>query len=338
MTKAQILMDNLRAFVGVSEQDSDLASCYDNLMTRIQVLNEYSWEHRIDAQRVKDWLENFDGRTGADKEEERLHALFLLSQFLYFGTREIRVLLRSLYRDLFVIPLIQELRRRNNWTRNERLLSASFSLELSATRFLGMGNPSESGVHLLYYFRQENQLATDKFLDAARLYSYENGKVALADPTIKRYVFLDDFCGSGETALSYSQDFLKKAAEHPGIQLCYYCMFATNAGLQRVKNTGVFGKEARAVFELDETYKCFSERSRYLKLKPPQIDGEKMKTLSYTYGARLNGIFPVGHDDGQLLIGFSHNIPDNTLPIIWHHGVGQTGVHWTPVFRRHRKI
>jgi transposase InsO family protein len=39
---------------------------------------------------------------GDGSKSERLHALFLLSQFMYFGSRELRELLRALFRDLYL--------------------------------------------------------------------------------------------------------------------------------------------------------------------------------------------------------------------------------------------
>ena len=137
----------------------------DILRDRIMVLNEWAWENRVPWPVVEDWLRNFDGRGGLREEIEKLHALFVLAQFLYFGSIEIRVLLRALYRDLFLIPLIHEVRAANASSRDLAVIGDGVAKELRATRFLGVGTPSESGVHLLYYFRQENDMSKDQFLD-----------------------------------------------------------------------------------------------------------------------------------------------------------------------------
>ena len=47
------------------------------------------------------------------------------------------------------------------------------------------------------------------------------------------------------------------------------------------------------------------------------------------YGKMAYPKAPLGFDDGQLLIGFSHNIPDNTVPIIW-----STENEWNGIFPR----
>jgi len=55
------------------------------------------------------------------------------------------------------------------------------------------------------------------------------------------------------------------------------------------------------------------------------------------YGEKLvGGPHSLGFDDSQLLIGFHHNTPDNTLPIIWFDEPGQAS--WKPIFRRYPKL
>ena len=53
------------------------------------------------------------------------------------------------------------------------------------------------------------------------------------------------------------------------------------------------------------------------------------------YGSSLVPGDPFGYDNGQLLIGFHHNTPDNTLPIFWYDEPG--GTSWTPIFKRYPK-
>jgi len=140
---------------------------WDALATRLVTLNERVWEGRTSGPAVRNWLDNFNGRTGTSPEVEQLHALYILSQFMYFGSKEIRVLLRALYRELFLLPLAQRVRAE---TANVAEFCARMQVERELTRFLGVGNPSESGVHMLYYFRQENGLSKFAFLDSAQIY------------------------------------------------------------------------------------------------------------------------------------------------------------------------
>jgi len=259
---------------------------------------------------------------------------------MYFGSQEIRVLLRALYRELFLLPLAQRVRDETTGTAEfcERMEE-----ERSATRFLGVGNPSESGVHLLYYFRQENGLSKSAFLDSAQIYDLASAqgqrKRVPRHPDVKRYIFLDDICGSGETAVRYSNNLLPELlTERPDVEVWYFSLFATSEGLQRVANETVFGKRCGAVYELDETYKWTGLNSRYLSALPEGLYRSLLTALPFAYGSMLLPEHPLGYQDSQLLLGFSHNTPDNTLPIIWFEQEHGTSASWYPIFKRYPKV
>ncbi len=314
---------------------------WEMLRARITVLNERVWENRNRWPQVEAWLANFDGRAGFDAEIEQLHALFLLSQFLYIGGAETRVLLQSVYRDLFLIALIQEVRGLLGGCREPRIVETAVNEALAKTRFLGVGNPSESGVHLLYYFRQENRLPKSLFLDSAAVFTStlnEDGKItrALAHPDIERYIFVDDVCGSGDTAASYSDGIVTELlALKPDVKLYYLAMFATRKGIEKVRSTK-FGTGSAAVFELDDSYSCLSPRARILLDAPPHIDAATLEKVAMSYGALLRPEYPDGWGNNQLLLGFQHNTPDNTLPIMW--AEGDANRPWTPAFKRYAKL
>jgi hypothetical protein len=261
---------------------------------------------------------------------------------MYFGGREIRVLLRALYTNLVLIPIIQYVRKHNQATRDEGLIKREVFACLSKTRFLGVGNPSESGVHLLYYFRQENSLPKELFLDAANIFTRANvdGKsdVVLRDNSVERYIFLDDLCGSGETAEKYSEDLLPRILSVGGeVDLHYYSIFATSHGLKRVREKSLFADRCGSVFELDETYKCLTEGSRYLTSMPKSINKEILLKLNLHYGNLVCPGHPTGFENGQLLLAFNHNTPDNTLPIIWRDQANGSPTPWESALKRYHK-
>ncbi len=335
------VLDELRSLT--PEDDvSETEILREILRTRITVLSERAWERRVSWDLVDRWLNNFTGASGFSVDQEQIHALYLLSQFLYFGDREIRVLLKALYRDLFLIPLIQEVRTKNRGLRDPQQLRRLTGEAIERTRFLGVGNPSESGVHLLYFFRQENGLRKHHFLDTAQLLERiqtSSGEVRqLRYPDIDRYVFVDDVCGSGETAVRYSKDFLIEIQGiKPSLSLSYLSIFATTTGIQRVRDESIFGAAAAAVYELDNTYRCVSEHSRYLKVVSDHISPEVVRKITLHYGEQLWPGHPGGYLNGELLLGFHHNTPDNTIPIIWMDKSHGAATEWTPVFRRYPK-
>ena len=339
------VLDDMRAlYAPDEEQRPDWASTHDALQSRITILSDRAWEGRIKWDLVERWLANFTGDSGLTIEEERVHALYLLSQFLYFGSREIRVLLRALFRDLFLLPLIQEVRTKNGGLRDPAQLRILTQLELEKTRFLGVGNPSESGVHLLYFFRQENGLKKEHFLDTAQILERvrrpgQPDQYQLRYPDVERYIFVDDVCGSGDTAVRYSKDFLEEVKVlNPGAVLSYLSIFSTAEGMKTVRDDSIFGNASSAVYELDASYRCLSADSRYLKVVPDNISPDMVRKIGLHYGALLWPNHPSGFLGNELLLGFHHNTPDNTVPIVWMDESHGAAVSWTPVFRRYPKV
>lgn len=312
----------------------------ERLKTKILGLASSAWEGKPLWTAVEAWLSNFNGQVGPI-EKEHLHALYLLGQFMYFGSAEMRELLRALYRDLFQYSILEKIRKTNDDTKDYDFIKAEFHRELMATRFFGVGNPSESGVHLLYYFRQENGLPKDLFLETHRIYSRhlqgQEVKTQLRFPEVKRYVFIDDICGSGHQASSYSQDLLAELLRlNPEAEPAYYALFATQAGLKYIRENTCFGARCGSVYELDSSYRLLSEESRYFLDTPPGIEKEFMSEFVTHYGNLLSSDDPLGYNNGQLLLGFNHNTPDNCLPIIWFNE--ENGYPWVPIFKRYPKI
>lgn len=309
-------------------------------LDKIKTLNERVWESRADMPTIEGWLANF-ADDWDDTPSERLHALYLLSHFMYFGDEEIRILLKSMFRDLYKYPIVEFLREESEGTLNAAILQMKFISELGGTRFLGIGNPAESGTHLLYYFRQENALMKELFIHTHQIFDgrIDAANVGLANPTARRYVLIDDFCGSGDQATEYSDKVItaiRDAASRSDIavELCYYVLFATTNGLAKIRSSADFDRVA-AVYELDDSYRTFDSESRYFRTHPSPIDRDFAHQMCQTYGASLWPAFPLGYRDGQLMIGFHHNTPDNALPVLW---ADTTTPPWTPMFRRYHKV
>lgn len=321
--------------------DQDYEDLYQKLKDRVFSLNESVWERRLPDKLLEQWLDNFDGRVASVKEE-RLCALYIVSHFMFFGSKEIRVLLRAMYRDLTLVPIMRSVRDALGDMATWDLMAEEVRRGLNSTRFLGIGNPSESGVHLLYYFRQENSLGCDMFCDSSLVIKSEviNGSASRvhANPDVKRYVFIDDVCGSGDTAVDYSRRYVEDVVGvAPDVSFEYHCLFATTEGLRNVRRNGKYSK-VKTVYELDETYKYTSPDSRYFSYCPEKVDPGLVKRLVVAYGAILFPAAPIGFSGGDLLLGFHHNTPDNTLPIIWAETC-HLGVHheWVPAFKRYPK-
>jgi hypothetical protein len=331
----------------------------EKLYNKIDTLNSILWDNRALRPLIEDWLKNF-------KAEERDSALYLLSRCMFFGNSCIRQILRSLYRDKYRAPLIHEIRKAHDNTLDEKVIEPEFRTKLMNTRFLGVGNPSESGVHLLYYFRQENKISKKLFINTDDLVEVKNGKVNLRKKCIEveHVVFIDDLCGSGSQVSSDNNvrrcvEQLRQLEKCPKIS--YLMMFGTHSGIQVVKEAKINDTEVRlfdeveAVMELNDSYKCFGENSRYYKADERDLK-EKTKAIAYEYGKKLmekvvDLDYPksiseekrqetiekgaLGFGNCQLLLSLYHNTPNNTLPIIWFDEDNQL---WSPIFKRYNKV
>jgi hypothetical protein len=309
----------------------------DKYIRQVKILNETIWEGKANEQSINRWLANF-GDLPLEESDDKLRALYLLSRFTYFGSREIKESLKALYRDLVIYPIVANLRLTLGNSDDLELLSSSLQEELKRTKFLGAGNPSESGSHLLYYFRQENQLSKKAFihaLEAINLLDAEDSNVdaPTASSLNYRFVFIDDFCGTGTQAVRYAGrvvgELRKRSAN---CQIEYFVLAGTSAGLSYVREKAGFDRVG-CVIELDSSFRCFEDDSRFFDDKDVE-ERQKSKEVCEHFGSIVYPSHPLGFGSSQLLVAFFHNTPNNTLPIFWAEG---RETPWIAIFRRYPK-
>lgn len=305
---------------------------------KLETLARHAWDNEVDLPKIHRWRDNFTGRV-FDQVLEHEYCLFMLSKFVYFSQRMVKEMLSSLYRDHFYGPLRRHIRQANNGTRNSNLIDAEYNKQLAKTRFIGSGNVSESGPHLLYVFRQVNDLSVNLFTDLGSAFKeVQAGKNTIyvpIDKRVTRYVIFDDVVGSGRQVSTYLTKVLAQIrASAPHVELEFMCLFATTEGLQTLNGPALFKGKAKCLFELDETYKAFGLKPRYFTDAPTWFVSDDAKKISNFYGKPLFKDHSLGYRDGQLLLGFNHNTPNNTLPIFWKDG-GRAA--WTPIFKRYEK-
>jgi hypothetical protein len=306
---------------------------------KLRLLIEQVWHGEILWADIEAWVSNFDGQV-CDEGDEQLYGLYALSRFMYFGRQLVREMLKSLYRDHFESPMLQRIRRNYHGTSDSKLIRKIYAQELSGTRFVGVGNPAESGAHLLYYFRQVNHLAKDLFVDLTGAFTpiLESRVIQYLprDSSVSRYVFFDDLVGSGTQAKFYLENHLREIrAANKGLELRFMSLFATTKGLEQINKKELFDGHAMCLFELDDTYKAFSANARYFSNPPSWFARKTLFDIVKGYGEKLWPAHPLGYQDGQLLLGFAHNTPDNAPPIFWDEG---NKLPWSPIFIRYDKI
>jgi hypothetical protein len=313
---------------------------FDELQIKIKTLYDTIWERRHgDWPLVLKWLAQFKSNDDVSRDEQ-VQALYLLSNFLFFGDSEIRALLKSLYRDNFRPMVAHAVRSAQGGTKDQSVLVPLIEQEISNTRFVALGNPSESSSHLLYFFRQENRLPKDVFVEKADLFSGSDAATgqptALKNTDVRHYVFIDDLCGSGHQAVEYSKNLAAPIRSlNPAARTYYYALFGLRDGISHIRRFGDFD-DAFPVVEVDSSFRAFSDESRIYERCEVYFQKAHARAACELYGSTIWPEYPLGYEDGQLLLGFHHNTPDNTLPVFW--ADEECGSPWTPIFKRYPKV
>lgn len=303
------------------------------LLQKIKTLDDVIWKTNIDKGRIENWVKRIIGEEG-NFEFLRTQLLYLLSHFIFLGIKEIRELLKTLYRDLIEYKIIEELRADEDDFVCDQI-AKDLAHELSLTRFVSLGNPSESGSLILYFFRQATKLDKSLFINQNEIFTIgQFGNDEIKDKRIKRYIFLDDFCGGGTQASRYSKDTLSKVKSiDSSPELVYISLFGTKQGLDYMRKRSLFTR-VDSYYHLDESYKAFSENSRIYNNSIDIISKSDCERIVTKIGEELNPGEPLGKNNGQYLLSFFYNTPNNSLPIFWK---SNELVDYEPIFFRYEK-
>ena len=308
-----------------------MATSEDHLKTILTLENEI-WHQGINMATIREWVEQFTGQVlPADRERDL--ALALLARLMFFGQRELEILCKSLFTEHLWCEIAHRHRREHGDTTDVDEIIRAVEEELENTLIVGPGSPADSGPHLLYYFRNANRLRSDMFITSAELMSRNSEELK----NLRRIVLLDDLCGTGKTAGRYHNKLIAPLlARHQHLanaSLLYLTLFATAHGLREARK---YFKSYAAMF-IDDTYKCFGLQSRYFDEggRPLVSDISRQDALNIftSYGKLLYRRHPLGYKDSQLLLAFSHNTPNNSLPVLWSNGTPDHP--WYPILRRH---
>lgn len=340
-------------------EKDDYAQLKERFINKVKYLSMWIWKNDLSREDIQKWLDNFNGLVDNNIEHEEINSLFLLKQYMFFSLTEVRQLLSAMYRLHFYKDYIQRIRKETNINDTSKL-SQLYLQELKQTRFLGIGNPSESSSLLLYFFRQENKLPKTNFWNLHEIFLFgENAEIIglrnhkennfnqeeVSYP-INNYIFIDDLSGSGTQATDYflydtSINIVKKITEYnKSARIFYFTLISTEKARKKFKEVGLENIIIKSIFELDETYKVFNDASRYFNpykeetpLHIQEREYSKLISEKNFNKLLLNPIYKYGYNDSQLLLSFFYNTPDNTLPIFW-----VENEQWNSIFKRYDKI
>lgn len=288
-----------------------------NVVEEIIKISNISWDHPLSYEGINNWLSNFDGSAlGSEKAEKNL-ALWLLSGFIHFSLDDVRGYCQCLFSE-FIHTKLTEYKKAHLF--QELTLDQQVEHILDSSVFLSLGNDSESGSNILYYFRQINKL-DKKVFEKDLKEKYEN------------LVFVDDVTISGIQALTY----IPRISGSISADKMYFLTFlASDTAIDELSYLNVqvlYGNR------LTDRERCFSGNSYVFSSESKQAYLLIAKKMCEYYGniitqghPEVDG-FPLGVDEAQGLFCFFYNTPDNTLPVFWC-----SENNWKPIFKRFEKV
>jgi hypothetical protein len=277
----------------------------DEIRTIVDAWKVYKGR-RIAIEDVRRWL----GQLGSNVEQRLMFKL--LAKLRFFSEDQIRQRLATL----------QQMISRDVAFRYEGKVPRLRDIIISY-----LDSPGKSGFQYAKLYGEENKIYYENIQEPARAL-----KSARGDNTVKALVFIDDFLGTGQSAISYLLGMrdelleLEKTRAIP-VFLCVVAGFqeAANAIEQELgqKNMRL---SVRIAEPLNDTDKAFSNQHGIFC---DADECEKAKRLSSDLGARLEPKHPLGYGSSEALVVFERSCPNNTLPIIW-----SSSNNWAPLFKR----
>ena len=176
------------------------------------------------------------------------------------------------------------------------------------------GKPSKSASSYARLYAQENHVSSQNVAEFAQI-----RQCLSSDESLKGLVFVDDIIASGQTVI----ECLNRLEQESGdvlarrqIRVFIGSICAFSGGVDAIEQrcrTLTFKVEVEPCDLLTESDRCFSESSTAFTSAG---DREKAREIAWMYGKKLVKNAPLGYKDGQLLVVFPDNCPNNSLPIL----------------------
>ncbi len=262
----------------------------------------------IGEERVRGWLEQFDGR-----KNQRL-MFQLLKSIKFYSSAVVREKVREaqaiVFRDLASVQANGPQRKKGGLERTGP--SKRNDIVVSY-----LDQPAKSGAAYAKLFADENGIFADKVWTPTMVREYlENGALDLA---IKAIVFVDDFIGTGRTVVENLEKLLPPLPERcstKDLKLFVVVVCGCTEGLQEcqrcVEQHG-WPIVIHACDTLDDADRCFGAKSSVFE---SETDRLVARELAQREGAKLENRHPLGYGGGERLVVFSDTCPNNTLPIL----------------------
>ena len=195
-----------------------------------------------------------------------------------------------------------------------------------------LGGAAKSGAHSANQFASVNRILPANVVMLEQLEAkFRDGQ----EGQFSAIVVVDDMIGSGNTLsgdLETHDEILQQLGIGSTIPLfvCAFC--ATVKGEAKVRRHlgRTFEDSDLDVCEmLEERHYAFSEGVGFWD---SQSEKDKAESMVMDLGAQVDKRRPLGYGGQGLLLTFSRNCPNNSLPILYGHG--KSTAEWTPLFPR----
>jgi hypothetical protein len=278
-------------------------------------INESIWENSISKQDIEDWIKNFKPQ---ERVDVRKLAFDLLMGFIYYNESEINFLCKHAFSEYKRQKMKEGIKKGQSIKEAENIFYDS----INHTKFIG--KTGDSSGYFAYLFRQINGLPLENFINSIEEIHTDTNIL----------IMVDDFIGTGDTVLNFNKILTQNGIfeKYPKIQVYYLSLIVTEDGLKSIQASN---PKCKLIYSelLSQDYKVFSENTKVLP-DYTENDRKQAKIVCKKIGEFLEGeLYELGYKNSELLIGLHHNIPDNTLPIIW-----SDSKDWVPIFSRKKKI
>jgi uncharacterized protein len=275
----------------------------------VQTINRWgTYKGRsISTDDVRAWLEQFGRRS-----DQRL--MFRLLQHLrFYSEDEVRERMKVAH-GIVVRGLVERVSHKQ--VKRWQSLIVSY-----------LDGPGKSGARFAKLYIDENGIYHESLIERGQL------KGALSKrEDVQAVVFVDDLVGSGQSAADYLQAFLHECGDivkAKSIRVFFVAVCGFERGMHYIQEhlrSDVRQLNVHFCDPLDESDSCFRDQS---KVFPDQNERPRAREIAETRGTLLCKPAPLGYSDSEALVVFSHNCPNNTLPILW-----EKNRDWIPPFRR----
>ncbi|PHI17994.1 hypothetical protein CEQ90_20260 [Lewinellaceae bacterium SD302] len=303
------------------------------------------------------WLNQFD-------ESDRSKAIEVASKVRYYSDSQILEIFESNQNK--VLEIVKNYRfRLKKWVRSKKSndsIKIKYQKDHYRRKFrqgfndvitFPIGFDGKSGVSMGYKYthtkayRDSKLFKLDSLLEDVKI--KENGDIEFKSGNKIRHKYLtvdviliDDIIGSGGTLLKFIKEhiipFFKKI-DVVKIRIHISSIVILKQSSKRLKEFAKANEMVVSFKEYGEKLdRCFSSKSSVFGYRPRMIP---IREMCYRYGEELytqkkfseKGVSykknPLGHDNSQALVAFSHATPNNSLPIIW-----STANNWIPLIAR----